>query len=235
MKIPEYYREHDDFRRYLVSDRRRVNALRKLYSSNKKYFGKRVLDLACGGGILASVLGPSNQAYVGIDVNPDMIRAAKASRSLGRVFILGDVRKRSVDGSYDTLTLLGNALIHFDTEDLRSVLANVKVNAAPHANFILDYRDVVSSLFRGTWKKNGEYVEHRRGKEVVSVSKSLDSRTGTIRVESRSPGRPNLEFAAAVWSPFILQSIMESNSWRLVRRKSFPETDTWLDIYQRDW
>lgn len=214
----------------------RKKELQQLFSANRKYFGRRVLDLACGGGALGFLLEPHGHSYFGVDVNSDMIRSAEAYaaeiRSRNR-FVVGDARKISVEDSFDTLTLLGNALIHFNTKELRDVLGSVRTNAAEGAYFIIDYRDVVSSLFYGTWKWKRRLVQERNGKEVVSVSKEIDTRAGEIVVDSRSAGRRTLEFTAAIWSPFILQDIMESSSWRLAHRRALP--DRCLDVYRRDW
>jgi SAM-dependent methyltransferase len=238
MKILEYYRMHDDFRRYLVTDAHRVKELQALFSANKKYFGKRVLDLACGGGVLGFLLEPHGYGYVGVDINPDAIRSAKAHatkiKSRNR-FVVGDVRTTSIEGSFDTVALLGNALIHLNAEELRDVLGNVRGNAAEDAYFLIHYRDVVSSLFHGGWKWKGRYVETRSGKEIVSVTKEIDTQAGEMTIESSSAGRRKLEFTAAIWSPFILQGIMESNAWRLERRRSIHDSGIWLDVYRRNW
>ena len=79
----------------------------------------------------------------------------------------------------------------------------------------------------------GKYVETRSGKEIVSVTKEIDTQAGEMTMESSSTGRQKLEFSAAIWSPFILQGIMESNAWRLVHSKSTHDSDIWLDVYRR--
>ena len=47
--IVAYYRTHDDFRRYLTENGVRVEDLSNLYGSYKRYFGRTILDIACGG------------------------------------------------------------------------------------------------------------------------------------------------------------------------------------------
>jgi len=49
-RITAYYRKHDDFRRYTAASKERIADLSRLYRKTKRYFGRKVLDLACGGG-----------------------------------------------------------------------------------------------------------------------------------------------------------------------------------------
>jgi len=129
--VAKYYRKHDDFRRYLNSNKKRVAELSRLYRSNKKFFGESVLDLACGGGVLGFVIESKGHNYVGVDINQDMVDSAKRHANdtgSGNRFILADVRSSKLRGDYDTITLLGNAVIHFTVADLARILRNIDRN-----------------------------------------------------------------------------------------------------------
>lgn len=53
-----FYRRNDDYRRDLMASEDRVQALRDLYEANRRYFGRRILDIGCGGGVLGFLLEP---------------------------------------------------------------------------------------------------------------------------------------------------------------------------------
>jgi SAM-dependent methyltransferase len=168
-KIQQYYRKHDDFNRYLMTHEKRVKEFSRFYSSNKPFFGKRILDIACGGGVLGFIAEKHGHEYVGIDINPDAVNAGrKYGKSVGSKveFILGDARKEKLDGTFNTFTLLGNALCHFNTSDVVKVLANVQGNVAKGAHFLVDYRDVVKLLYRKKWAH--KFKEVREGKPMTS-------------------------------------------------------------------
>ncbi|QQG48898.1 MAG: class I SAM-dependent methyltransferase [archaeon] len=233
--IEVYYRKHDDFGRYLMSNRRRVKELSELYRANRKYFGRKVLDLACGGGILGFIIEKDGHGYVGIDINGDMIESAtafaKKIRSRNR-FILGDIISCGVEGSFDSVTLLGNAMCHFDTRDFVRLISRVDPVVGKGSHFITDYRDVAGLLFRRKWKP--KLIEKDKGKSVVSRTRDYDSERGDLIVESEwEDGTNRVEFRHAIWAPFILEPIMASNGWELVNRRSLVKWSGWLDVYEK--
>jgi SAM-dependent methyltransferase len=235
VSIRKYYRRHDDFNRYLMTNKKRTSALSKLYRANRRYFGKRVLDLACGGGVLGFVIERDGHEYVGVDVNEDMINGARAYA--GRTgsnckFVLGDVVHRRAAGAFDTVTLLGNALCHFNTRDLVLMLRNLNPAVHRRSHFITDYRDVVGLLFRKEWKTKN--VETNKGRTTVSITRSYDAENGRLVIDSRwKDGGNELRFTHAVWAPFVLEPIMVSNGWKLVDRKVLPKPSGWLDVYEK--
>ncbi len=233
--IKKFYRTSEDFERYLASDKKRVDALKKLYSSNKKFFGKKVLDIACGGGVLGFIIEPKGHTYVGIDINPDMIKSAKKHtkelKSKNK-FILGDITKKKITGSFDTITFLGNSLGHFTTFDLMKLLKNIEKNTHKGTYFIIDYRDVVTILFEKKWKD--KMIEKKRNEKVISITKAFDTKRGEIIKEAFNETlKKKIRFAHAVWSPFILESIMNLSGWELVKRKPAPYWQGWLDVYEK--
>lgn len=241
-ELVRYYRTAEDYRRYLPSSEERRNALRAFYRRYRPYFGRSVLDLACGGGVLGVVLEGAGPRYVGVDANPDMIReagrAARASGSRNR-FVLGDVTRVSLRGRFDTLVLLGNALGHLGLQEMDELLRRRRSNVHRASTFLVDYRDVVGMIWRGEWAR-GPYVQtHKRGK-VVSRTRSVDLESGLIHIRSRpSTGRWKVDFTQAIWSPFILEGLMRSHGWGLERRapgnappEGISEVDRWVDVYR---
>jgi len=235
--VVSIYRKHDNFRRYSIADHKRVNDLNRLYMANKKFFGRRVLDLACGAGVLGFVLSKHGHDYLGIDKNPDMIKLAtiviEESNSEKIRFTLGDIRRSRIRGKFDTVTLLGNAVIHFDTSDLLLILKNVSRNlVSGRSHFIVDYRDLVSMLYTGDWNPRETYNESNKitGKVIGSKCIGIDPISGNIKLRSLVDGHKNLVFTHAIWSPFIIQPIMESNGFELAKRRR--TSQGWLDVYR---
>ena len=232
--LVRYYKEHDDLLRYGIGDRVRKRAISALYEENREYFGKRILDIACGGGVLAHVLEGQGRQYVGVDKNPDMIQAAKsAGGKLGQqsIFILGDAKSVNLEDVFDTVTILGNALIHFNPSELSEILRHMKGNTKAGSHFLAEYRDVVSMLFDRRWSMR---FTDRLGRRVTtSLTRGIDAERGEISIDSTRKGYGPLRFAHAVWSPFILESVMSGLSWSLVRRTRTKTPYVWLDVYRR--
>jgi len=243
--VVRYYRTADDYRRYTVTDRQRRAAIDRLYRRHRREFGRSVLDLACGGGVLGAVLERSGRRYLGVDVSPDMIRAArKAAKVEGsaREFRRGNIARLSVPGRFDTVTLLGNALGHVRIAEMEGLLDHLARNVHRGSTFLLDYRDVVGMLWDGSWARRGFTQQHKRGK-VVFRSRSADLGKGVIHIRGRPATRGAwiADFTHAMWSPYILAALMRAHGWTLARRSSpriprtgQPEANYWEDVYRYD-
>ena len=57
--------------------KRRLKNFEEFYNKNKEYFGKKILDLACGGGIFSNFLASIGHYVVGVDILDDMLNIAK--------------------------------------------------------------------------------------------------------------------------------------------------------------
>src|SRR6056297_2780901 len=107
--IRKLYRTTESFERYSIKNKERVQEIKKKYNKNKKYFGKAVLDIACGGGILGHIIEKEVDKYVGIDINYDMIKTAKENKEKDSKteFYKKDASEETIKGKFDTLTLIG--------------------------------------------------------------------------------------------------------------------------------
>lgn len=234
------YRTAEDYRRYTVGNAGRLNAMFQLYRRFRRYFGPRVLDLGCGGGVLAGVLGKSVVSYVGVDGNPDMIKAARdtAAGSDPRArFVMGDVARARVAGRFDTVALLGNTLGHLDVAAMDELLRRRAANVRPGATLLVDYRDLVAMFWNGTWSRVNIQT-HIRGRVVHRVTR-LDLQSGRLEMRGRPASRAwTLDWYHAIWSPFILEAVMRARGWRLVTRsemstgKSKPTPEHYIDVYR---
>lgn len=240
-RLVTFYRTAEDFHRYLPGHAARREELASLFRRYRRYFGSKVLDLGCGGGVLGTVLESTGRAYVGMDVNPDMIRAArKAARERGSTqrFVLGDITRTRLRGRFDTLTLLGNALGHLRARRMEDLLRQRRANVHRGSTFVIDYRDVVAMFWHRAWKPI--FVEkHKRGR-VVCRTRTVDFRKGDIHIRARpASGRWVVNYDQAVWSPFILEAVMRGQGWDLIRRTSghSPVTGaadpfSWVELYR---
>ncbi len=238
--LREIYRTAEDFRRYTTESSTRRRDLRRFFASYRQFFGRSVLDLACGGGVLGAVVAGSVQRYVGIDANPDMVRAARgASRGFGpaSTFVLGDVRRAHVSGRFDTVTLLGNSLAHLDVAEMDELLRRRAGNVHPGSSFLVDYRDLIAMFWNGSWAP--VKIQNLGAGKVVHRTTAVDVETGRLRMRARPNSRRwTLDWAHAIWSPFILENLMSSHGWRLVdrspkdgaRRKAPPEY--YVEVYR---
>ena len=219
-RLVEIYRTADDYRRYTSEDPDRVRALESLYAAYRRYIGRRVLDLCCGGGVLGRVLEKHRRAYVGVDANPDMIRAARqAAREAGsgQRFVLGDVTRVRIAGQFDTVALVGNSLAHFTVDELDALLRRRRVNVHAGSTLIVDYRDLVGMFWSGTWTRTKVQTSIRGN--VVHRATVLDLEHGRLEMRSRPASRKwVIDWSHAIWSPFIVESLMRSHGWRLVNR-----------------
>jgi len=233
--ITSYYRKHDSFTKYVITNKPRVKQLSGLYAANRRYFGRRVLDLACGGGVLGFILERDKHRYTGIDINPDMISSARnyARRVNSRNrYITGDIMQRKIEGTFDTICILGNALCHFSAYDLSRILQNMDGSYPKTAYFIVDYRDMVLLMFNKRWNVKKRLVDNARGR--ISITEDCDTRAGFVRVLGTDfYGKSKVRFGHAIWSPFIISAIMNAFGWSLVRRRFSKRWSGWLDIYRR--
>lgn len=233
--VRQYYIKSEHFTRYLMSDKRRVKNIKDIYKTNKRYFGKNVLDICCGGGILGFIIEPNGHKYLGIDINPDMInnakKYAKTVKSKAR-FVLADVSKNQIKGKFNTITLIGNALIHFNTYEFLNIMKNLKKNYKKGTYFIIDYRDVVELLFKKQWKD--KMIEKNKGKTVISLTTGCDTNKGEIyKSASERSGKNRIIFKHTIWSPFIIEPLMKTLGWKLVKRKRIERWQGWIDVYKK--
>jgi len=231
--IQDFYRKAEGFNRYLMSNKKRVKEIKAIYSANKKYFGKKVLDVACGGGILGFLIENYGKRYTGIDINPDMITNAKEyAKSIGskNKFIIGDARKKRLAGRFDTITCLGNALCHFNTMDLIDIFKNINQNTHKGSFFIVDYRDIVKLLFDCKWKKR--LLEKHKGRNSLNITRTCDTEKGELVIDSYSK-RSHARFTHAILSPFVIGPMMDYLGWKLLKRKELKQWNGWIDVYKR--
>lgn len=93
--------------------------------------GERILDLGCGDGVLSARLAQLGCTIVGVDADPDMVRAAQA---LGVDARLGDGLCLPFVGEFDAV--FSNAALHWMKADPDAVIAGVARALRPGGRFV---------------------------------------------------------------------------------------------------
>lgn len=233
--IVKYYENLDRVDEHTADNEKRVREIKDFYKKVKKYFGESVLDLGRDGGLLGFIVENDLEKYRGVDINPDMIEAARDyAEEVGSKceFVEADATEEIV-GTFDTVTMIGNSLCHLTTFDFQGVLTNIEENVEQGTNFVVDYRDMVRMVYTGNWKK--EPIREKGFEDLLSEDKRIDTGEGRIvKVAKDSDGNEKFEFSHALWSPFIIRALMKPYGWELIHKERFEEWGGWIDVYRKE-
>lgn len=234
--LEKYYESVDRAGKYGVKEEldasERFDEINKIYRSNKEYFGEKVLDLACGGGILGFIVEKDGKNYTGIDLNEEMIERArkfKDKTGSGCKFLHGNVTDVDVQRKFNTITFIGNSIIHFSPEDFIEMIKNIESNSKDGTYFIVEYRDVVKLLAKGEWEDEYEFEENDEA--ITTLSEKYDTEEGVILQRKKGS---DLEWQVGIWSPFMMESIMNLLGWELVKRRTREDYEGFLEVYEKE-
>ena len=105
------------------------DALQKIVEAGKPTPGDRVLDVACGGGLVAGAFAPHVRHATGIDVTPAMLdRARKAAAEKGLTNVSwdqGDVTMLPVTVAFDT-NVSPTAALRLSRRGSRSTISSTR-------------------------------------------------------------------------------------------------------------
>lgn len=131
--------------------------------------GDRVLDLACGAGRHARAMAALGLEVLGIDLSPDLLRAAATAGGGVRGYVRGDMRRVPARGPFHAVTMFFTSFGYFGTDgENAAVLAEVGRVLSPGGRLLLDgmNRDVVIAGLVPESRKAGpggeRIVERRR-------------------------------------------------------------------------
>ena len=137
----------------------RVEYFRAVFNG---FGGKRVLDVGCGGGILAEALATEGARVTGIDPSERSLSAARDHAQRAGLAIdyrrgtAEDVKTAGLDGTYD-LVFAVDVLEHVD--DLDRTLAGVAAVLAPGGGLgFLTHNRTIAGFLQVVWDE--EYVQH---------------------------------------------------------------------------
>jgi ubiquinone/menaquinone biosynthesis C-methylase UbiE len=126
-----------------------------------------VLDVACGTGILFSILKEKNlHKYVGIDISENMVKEFLKEHSKADVRVDDFQRKLLLEHSFDYIIIF-NSIPHFDDLDL--VFENAYNNLNDNGTFIIAHCKTREEL--KTHHRNIGYISNK--KEPIPIDSSL--------------------------------------------------------------
>ncbi|MCA9429705.1 MAG: class I SAM-dependent methyltransferase [Candidatus Omnitrophica bacterium] len=124
--------------------------------------GNRILNLACGTGVIQPTWIEHGFEVVGIDQSEEMIVEARRKNSDldGVVFEVGDMREFDLGEKYDLITCLYDSLNYLtDAADVRKFFRRVKAHLAPDGGFIFDVATEANILDNFTETTYAENLE----------------------------------------------------------------------------
>jgi len=135
--------------------------------------GGRVLDVCCGSGYLAGLLGERGYRVSGIDASPAMIELARAHAPDAH-FEVADAARFRTRSKFDAAVSTFDSLNHIlDPADLGAALRRVAAALKPGAPFAFDI--LLEPAYRTDWAENFSLV---RDDHVLVISGSgFDFRT----------------------------------------------------------
>jgi SAM-dependent methyltransferase len=77
----------------------------------KKYHCRKILEIGCGTGMLASRFLDGGYEYLGLDLSGEMLDIARAETK-SRCFIQGDMRNLSFDEEFDAVLITGRSIAY---------------------------------------------------------------------------------------------------------------------------
>jgi len=149
----------------------RIKVFEEFYNTHKQFFGKKVLDLACGGGIFSIFLAEKGHKVVGVDILDVMLEIAKrnAPKNNPPKFIKANLLEFVPEENFDTAVFLGNSIPHFSPKDFVKILKNIKEKIR---YFIISYRDSIAWGFEGKLKLI--IIEEKENFDVIDLYKGYD-------------------------------------------------------------
>ena len=103
--------------------------------------GRRILDLACGGGRHGVAMAQRGAVVTGIDLGPAAIAAARRRATRARVsvqWVLGDLRRLPVKGQFDVVTFIFGCFTEMPRREAETVLAGISSSLGPGGTLALD-------------------------------------------------------------------------------------------------
>jgi SAM-dependent methyltransferase len=98
-----------------------------------------VLDAGCGTGRVAVELARRGVEVVGVDVDPDLLAAAR-SKTTDVEWLLGDLATVRLDRRFDVVVLAGNVMIFLAPGTEAAVLANAHAHLEPGGRVVAGFQ-----------------------------------------------------------------------------------------------
>jgi SAM-dependent methyltransferase len=101
---------------------------------------RRVLDLGCGTGGHAVILGQRDYEVVGVDRSPEMLRRAEARGTAGTRFQVGEIASLDLGEAFDAVLMMFAVLgYQLANADVQAALATARRHLRPGGLFFCDF------------------------------------------------------------------------------------------------
>ncbi|TDC50591.1 class I SAM-dependent methyltransferase [Jiangella ureilytica] len=125
--------------------------------------GARVLDAGCGTGRIAAALHERGHTVVGVDVDPELIEAARTDHP-GPRYLVGDLSELDLRETFDAAVLAGNVMVFVAPGTEADVLRRVGGHVVPDGFVVAGFhvnRNLALADFDAAVGEAGLRVEHR--------------------------------------------------------------------------
>lgn len=128
----------------------------------QKFHCHKILEIACGTGILAKYLIRAGYDYLGVDLNEEMLNVAREANPTGK-FLQGDMRNLKITDEFDATLIAGKSVTHLLTNtDIFSSLRGIRKILRPGGIVMFDAYDANAEF--GEWIDEGEQEVSADGK-----------------------------------------------------------------------
>ncbi len=218
--LEKYYVSLEDMASYVEdteSGAMRQKQFVEFYEKHKNIFGKKVLDLCCGGGIVANYLARQGHEVTAVDYLEILLERARknAPSKENPKYICADVSTYEISEDYDTVIIWGNSIAHFSPVQLADLFKRIKKRTK---YLVLEYSDFISFGFTDNLKKL--IVEKtENGKLALDIYSSYDGENSRMIKYCFVPEDKDLfEFFVYLHNPGHVSGLLTALDYTLEKR-----------------
>jgi SAM-dependent methyltransferase len=143
----------------------------------KKYKCKKILELGCGSGNLASFFLKAGYNYTGLDLFKEMIKIAKKAEPKAK-FVQGDMRNISLKGRFDAILITGRSFTYLTTnDDIMNALESIHKTLKKNGTLIFDNFNA-EAIFKDFKKPIVQYASFKGTRYKRITKKKINLKTG---------------------------------------------------------